>query len=183
MNYQGPGPFQSPSQQPLYPQQRPPYQGPGGYAGPPGPFPLQQQGGYQAPPMSGPPPGNFYMQAPGRTSTGMSQNKAAGLSYLFRWITGLYFLVKEKQNPFVRFHAMQSLMFFGGLNLILIVLLATIFLSVPVVSFVAILLVVLMELIRFFVWIVMVIRGFRGKYFRLPIIGRLAEKYAEEFIL
>lgn len=157
MSYQGQGSFQPP---------RPAYSG------------LVQSGRGGAP---RPPAGYQQFGQPGVTAGGMPQNKAAGISYLFRWISGLVFIIKEPYNPFVRFHAMQSLMFFGGLNLIMIVLLATIFLSIPVVSFIAIILWILLETVRFFAWIVMTVKGFRGKYFRLPFIGRLAEKYSEEF--
>ena len=38
------------------------------------------------------------------------------------WITGLIFFLAEKENRFVRFHAMQSLITFGGLMALYIVL-------------------------------------------------------------
>jgi uncharacterized membrane protein len=47
-----------------------------------------------------------------KTSTGLEQNTAALLSYLFTWVTGLIFYLLEKDNKYVRFHAMQSI-FFG----------------------------------------------------------------------
>ena len=47
-----------------------------------------------------------------KTSTGLDANVAAALSYLVGFITGVLFLVIEKDNRFVRFHAMQSTVVF-----------------------------------------------------------------------
>ncbi len=43
-----------------------------------------------------------------KTSSGLDQNLAGALAYLLGPITGILFLVLEKENRFVRFHAMQS---------------------------------------------------------------------------
>ena len=48
----------------------------------------------------------------GAASVGLSSNVAAALSYFF--ITGIIFLVVEKENKFVRFHAWQSIFAFGA---------------------------------------------------------------------
>ena len=48
----------------------------------------------------------------GGTSTGLDRNLAAALSYLLGFITGIVFLVVEKNDKFVRFHAMQSTLVF-----------------------------------------------------------------------
>ena len=58
----------------------------------------------------------------GKTSTGMQANVAALLSYGFGWITGLVFYLIEKENKFVRFHAFQSIVVFGALTVLSIVL-------------------------------------------------------------
>ncbi|GAC1566457.1 MAG: hypothetical protein NVS3B14_08900 [Ktedonobacteraceae bacterium] len=88
-----------------------------------------QQGGYQPPPYQQPP---VYGQqqlygAPmggafGPTSMGMQANVAAGLSYVAGWITGLIFFLGEKQNRFVRFNAMQSILLYAGLTVLYIVI-------------------------------------------------------------
>ena len=52
----------------------------------------------------------------------MDPKTAAGLSDPGIWVTGLIFFLLEKQNCFVRFHAMQSILFFGGLVVLSIVL-------------------------------------------------------------
>lgn len=52
--------------------------------------------------------------------TGLSENVAGMLCYLVGWITGLVFLLIDKR-PFVRFHAAQSLVTFGALNILSII--------------------------------------------------------------
>lgn len=148
----------------------------GGYQQPP--YGQQQYGGYQQPygaPMGG---GAAAASALGPTSMGMQANVAAGLSYVLGWITGLVFFLVEKQNRFVRFHAMQSILFFGGLTILGIVLDIIQVAGIPFISFVAFCIGGLLGLVGFVGWIILLINGFQGKYFKLPIIGDYAEKYA-----
>jgi uncharacterized membrane protein len=150
----------------------------GGYQQPQGGYqqPGYQQPGYQQGPYGAPPSG---AQSPlGPTSMGMQPNVEAGLSYVFGWVTGLIFFLVEKQNRFVRFHAMQSILFFGGISVIDIILsvignfgflgVLTLFASSA------------LGLIGLVGWIVLMINGFQGKYFKLPIVGDYAEKYANQ---
>jgi hypothetical protein len=53
------------------------------------------------------------LQKPAKASTGLEPNVAGLLCYLVGWITGLVFILIEKENQFVRFHAMQSIIIFG----------------------------------------------------------------------
>ena len=48
-------------------------------------------------------------------SSGLPENVAGALAYALGPVTGVLFLVLEKKSKFVRFHAMQSLITFGGL--------------------------------------------------------------------
>ena len=58
---------------------------------------------------------------PATASSGLSENAAACLSYALGWITGIIFYLIDRR-PYVRFHAAQSIVTFGGLHLIRIVL-------------------------------------------------------------
>ena len=58
----------------------------------------------------------------GKTSSGMQANVAGLLCYLLGVITGIIFILIEKENKFVRFHAMQSIIVFGGLFVINMIL-------------------------------------------------------------
>ncbi len=175
-------PYSNP--QPGYGQQQPGYQQPGqqqpgGYQQPgyqqPG---YQQPGGYQQGPYGTPPPG---AQSPlGPTSLGMQPNIEAGLSYVLTWVTGLIFFFMEKQNRFVRFHAMQSILFFGGLTVLRIILSVIDSFGVPFLGFFTGLVWLAIGIIGVVGYIVLLINAFQGKYFKLPIVGDYAEKYANQ---
>ncbi len=153
------------------------YQQQGGYQQ--GPY--QQQGGYQqpygVPPMATPNPN-------GPTSMGLDANIAAGLSYLLSLVGGLIFYFAEKQNRFVRFHAMQSIIFNGGWIVLFIalfivqsILYATVILA-PVGLVFSCATFGLLPLALLAVEIILMVYAFQGKYYKLPVIGDYAEKYA-----
>lgn len=52
------------------------------------------------------------------STTKLPPNKAGLLCYVGFWVTGIIFLIIERKNKLVRFHAMQSLIVFGILNII-----------------------------------------------------------------
>jgi len=166
-------PYSNP--QPGYGQQPGGYQQPG-YGQQPGGY--QQLGGYQQGPYGTPP---YGAQSPlGPTSMGMQPNIEAGLSYVLTWITGLIFFFMEKQNRFVRFHAMQSILFFGGLTVIRIILSVIDSFGVPFLGLFTGLVWLAIGIIGVVGYIVLLINGFQGKYFKLPIVGDYAEKYANQ---
>ena len=51
-----------------------------------------------------------------KTSTGLDENIAGLLCYVLGWISGLVFILIEKENKFVRFHAIQSIIVFGAIT-------------------------------------------------------------------
>src|SRR6266700_3632311 len=59
--------------------------------------------------------------APLAQHSGLSQNTAATLSYVLGWLTGLIFFLIDKR-PYVRFHAAQSMITFGGIHILRAVL-------------------------------------------------------------
>jgi len=105
----------------------------------------------------------------GKTSTGIQENVAGLLCYLGWWVTGIIFLILEKENKFVRFHATQSLILFG-----LIFIIAIIFSPIPFLSIIG----VIVWIIGVILWIVMMLMAYQGKMYKLPWIGNLAEKYS-----
>jgi uncharacterized membrane protein len=106
----------------------------------------------------------------GTTSTGMKPNIAALLSYLATFLTGIIFYLIEKENKFVRFHALQSIYTFGGLLAIQIVLG-----FVPVIGWS---LIPIVSIIHLVLWVVLMIKAYQGELFKLPVVGDLAEKNA-----
>ena len=104
----------------------------------------------------------------GKTSSGMDANVAALLSYVLGFITGLIFYLIEKDNKFVRFHAMQSMIVFGFLFVAGMVL--------SLIPFVGLVLAPLVGIASLILWIVLMIKAFQGEHFKLPIAGDIAEK-------
>lgn len=110
------------------------------------------------------------------TVLGVGENVEALLTYLLGWLTGLIFLLIERENKFVRFHAMQSTITFLGLSIISIVL--TPLAVVPFLGLLVFLVNFLTSVVTVIVWVVCMVKAFQGVKFKLPITGDLAEKYA-----
>jgi uncharacterized membrane protein len=102
-----------------------------------------------------------------KTSSGLDANIAAALSYLVGFVTGIIFLVIEKENRFVRFHAMQSTLVFAGIVLIDILVKIVPFLGALVVVFVII-------PASAALWLLLMYKAYQGEEFRLPLVGQLA---------
>ena len=179
---QGQDPNQ-PGQNPNQPSQY------GGPTPPPSNDPYGAQQGGQQPPVYGQQQYGGYQQpygsaasALGPTSMGMQANVAAGLSYVAGWITGLIFFFGEKQNRFVRFNAMQSILLYAALTVFYIILdvLATAlaFSGLGILLLLFGLLIWLVGLGALALWIILMINAFQGKYLKLPIIGDYAERFA-----
>src|SRR3989344_1294936 len=97
-----------------------------------------------------------------------NENLMAAASYLLGFVTGIIFLLIEKQSRFVRFHAMQSTILFGG---IFVVNLALGF--IPILGW---LVGLLLSLAAFVLWIVLMWKAFQGEMYKVPYVGAIAEK-------
>ena len=144
----------------------------------------------QGPPQGAPPPSppNPDPYGLGATSSGLAPHVAAGLSYILTWLTGLIFFLMEKQNKFVRFHAMQAIL--------LGVLYIAVYIVVGVLIFGAMastaatgtagvagggllwMLMMLLYFAFFVLWVVCLIMAFTGKWFKIPVLGDLAMKWS-----
>mgnify|MGYP001024618447 CR=1 FL=1 len=119
------------------------------------------------------------------TSVGMSANIAGLLCYVATWITGIVFVVLEKKSKFVKFHAWQSIMTFGVLwvvYLILGVMLGTIGLltfSPGLILFAHVISVILYILI-IGLWIALMVLAGTGRMWKVPGAGNWAEKRANK---
>ena len=102
-----------------------------------------------------------------KTSSGIDANVAAALSYLVGFVTGIIFLLAEKDNKFVRFHAMQSTLFFIGIVIIDVVLQVIPILGALVVIF-------LLIPLSAVVWLLMMYKAYQGEDYKLPLVGQWA---------
>ena len=104
--------------------------------------------------------------AQAKSGLGLPSNTAAALAYVLGWVTGIVFLLLEKDNKFVRFHAMQSIITFGALTLLSFV---------PVIGW---MLSPVLMIIGFVLWLLLIFKAYQGEKFKLPVIGDFAEKQA-----
>lgn len=102
------------------------------------------------------------------TTVGLSANVAGLLCYVLGWVTGIVFVVLEKKSRFVKFHAWQSIMTFGVLNVAYLILF-----WVPIVNWI-------IGILAFVVWIILMIQAGTGNMWKLPLAGNWAEKQASK---
>jgi len=111
-------------------------------------------------------------EEPKKTSLGMDENVEGLLAYLLGWVTGIIFLLLEKDSDFVRFHAMQSTITFLGLTI-----LAIIFKVIPLIGPA---LVALTDLLGLVLWILGMVKAYQGERYKFPYVGDLAEQWLEK---
>src|SRR5690349_15510820 len=115
------------------------------------------------------------------SSTGLPPRLAAALAYAGWWVTGALLWLVERRDPFVRFHAAQSLVVFGvaavgiagfmGLALVALQFLPSAFsLFLGAAGVLAVATVLL--------WLGAVAQALRGVRWRIPLLGGLAERLA-----
>jgi uncharacterized membrane protein len=108
------------------------------------------------------------------STTSLEPNIAGLLCYVAWWITGLVFILIEKENKFVRFHAMQSIVTFGAVTAAAVVL--SVLGIIPHIGFVFSVLSWILWVLAVVLWVVLMIKAYQGERFKLPIAGDIAEK-------
>lgn len=103
-----------------------------------------------------------------KTSIGLEENIAGLLCYLLGWVTGIIFLIIEKESKFVRFHAIQSIATFLPLMII-----SWIFILIP---FIGIVISWFCSLLGLILWIILMIKAYQGEMYELPIVGEFAKE-------
>ena len=115
-----------------------------------------------------------------QAQTGLSENAAALLRYVLGWLTGIIFYLID-HRPYVRYHAAQSIVTFGGLHIIRAI--------VAIVFGVGwwwgggfgmhwgggLLILWGLGLLTLVLWIYCMIKAYQGERFKLPIAGEIAE--------
>lgn len=106
--------------------------------------------------------------AAGKTSTGLDENIGGLLTYLLGFVTGIIFLIIEKENEFIRFHAMQSIFLFAALFIAGFV--------IGYIPFIGWLISALISMLTFIVWIIAMYKAYQGERFKFPFAGDIAEE-------
>ena len=122
------------------------------------------------------------MTSPATPTTGLAPNVAGALAYVLGPITGVLFLVLEKENRFVRFHAAQSI----TTGLLLVAISITLvkalrskpeFAFVPVIGWIVGLLLALgLGFGGFVLWVLLIWRASQGREWEVPFAGSLARR-------
>ena len=128
------------------------------------------------------------------TGSGLDQNVAGALSYLFGVITGVIFFVVDKENAFVRFHAAQSIVLsigafvvFAALSVISSIVTTVLFVGggstagFALFGLVSLLMTLLWSVVGlglFVVWVYLMVRTYQGETVRLPLVAGFADRIA-----
>jgi uncharacterized membrane protein len=108
-----------------------------------------------------------------KTELGIEENTEAALAYFLFWITGLIFLIIEK-NKFVKFHALQSTILFGFFTVIFILL--SPFHLIPFINIISKAISFCLLIICLIFWVLGMIKAYQHEYFKFPLAGEIAEK-------
>jgi uncharacterized membrane protein len=109
------------------------------------------------------------MDTGNKTSIGLDENIAGALAYALGWITGVALLVVERDNQYVRFHALQSAIVFGTLSAIWFF-----GVSIPILGWIVSF--VIIPPVSAVIWLLMLFKAYRGERYKLPIAGKIAEE-------
>ena len=105
-----------------------------------------------------------------RRSLGMDQNVAAMVMYLlslaFSFVHGLVFFLLEKENKFVRFHSMQSLIMNAALIIVCILTFWTF--VVPIIAGLAVLVYT----------IILCVKSYQNEMYKVPLVGKFADNWS-----
>ena len=104
-----------------------------------------------------------------KSSLGIDVNITAVLTYVLGFFTGIAFLVLEKENKFIRFHAMQSVLIFAFITVIKMALSV-----IPVLG--ALISIFLLWPATVLLWLLLMYKAYNNEKFKLPIFGDIAEK-------
>lgn len=128
-----------------------------------------------------PPPPVTPVADPSHSTTGLPSNIAAALACI-PLIGGIIFYILEKQDGFVRYYAMQSIVLGGIWFLFNVVygIVHLIFASLPIIGVFLVLLWsivgMLIQLAFVIVWLVATIKAFTNVRWEIPYIGPIARK-------
>lgn len=97
------------------------------------------------------------------------------LCYLWGWVSGIIFLLAEKYDKTIRFHAWQSVIVFGVSTIVNCLL----FLMPPVpagsiIYYVLSAIWIIIIVLTAYIWILLIIRAFMKKPYTLPLLGGIA---------
>ncbi|WP_410875704.1 DUF4870 domain-containing protein [Nocardia sp. A7] len=112
---------------------------------------------------------------------GLDKKTSAILSYALGWLTGIIFLFVGKNDPDVKFHAAQSIIFFGAVSLLNIVL-SVVGSLLGVLGIIFSLAGLAVAIFAVVVWIMAMVQANNsgGVRAELPVVGKFIAPYADQ---
>jgi uncharacterized membrane protein len=111
---------------------------------------------------------------------GLDSNISAALSYLFGFISGIFFLLLEKDNKFVKFHAIQSIIISICIFFILIPFSILNMLLPSILNLLLSCFLMLFLLAAFVMYLILMYKAYKNEQFKLPILGDIAETLSKK---
>lgn len=113
--------------------------------------------------------------------SGLAPNIASMLCYICMPISSIIFMLIEKENKNVQFHAWQGTTF--GVGYIVAIIAVQILSAIlgALVSFLGVitgLLIPLLGLVAFVLWIICLVKAYQGENWKIPYVGDFAAKKA-----
>jgi len=143
-----------------------------------------QSAGWSQAPAGAPPAAAAVPAAMANTGTGLTPNMAGALAYSLGIITGVLFLVLEpyRRDRFVRFHAMQSILYFVAavaFSIVWRIMVGTLMSISGWIALATVPIRLLISLGLFCLWVFLMYQAYSGREFSIPILGPIAKKQAE----
>jgi len=115
-----------------------------------------------------------------KTSLGLEENIEGALCYLLLWVSGIVLYVVEKDNKFVKFHAVQSILVFLPLQILWFIFGGFGFFGAYWWGAWAFIVICgwIIAAIMLLLWLILMLKAYQGEKFKLPIVGDIAEKHA-----
>jgi len=119
--------------------------------------------------------------SPSPSSSGLTSNIAGALAYILGLITGIVFLALEpyKRDRFVRFHAMQSILFCAAGLVFSIAWGIVVRIMISISGWAAVVLTpigLVISLAFFLFWLFLMYQAYSQREYRIPVIGAIAAK-------
>lgn len=117
----------------------------------------------------------------GGGGSGLAPNIASMLCYVCMPITSIVFMLMEKENKDVQFHAWQGTTFGVGWIVVVVALNILSMILVRIAGVFGIIMSILIPVLGlgvFILWIICLVKAYQGERWKIPYIGDFAEKKA-----
>jgi uncharacterized membrane protein len=105
------------------------------------------------------------------SGTGLKENVASLLCYILGFITGIIFLILEPKNKTIKFHAVQSIIVFGSIFIVDMVIG-----WIPIIGWI---IAWILGVVAFILWIVLMYKAYQGGTYHLPVAGEFADRFVK----